>query len=129
MDYKFYCFNGEPKFIRVQKHLKNISIHNYYDLNFTLNEIETNKPKYIRRPDIKFTKPKHLDLMIKYARELSARFAFVRVDLYEANNKVYLGELTFTSINEYMPYKDRNQSIYLASFLDITQINKSLNNK
>ena len=126
LDYKFYCFNGEPKFIRVQKHLNKKSIHNYYSLNFTLNEIETIMKIYIRKPEIKFPKPKHLDLMIEYARKLSSKFCFVRVDLYEVEDIVYLGELTFTSINVYMPYKDRNQSLYLGSLLDLTKINNSL---
>ena len=126
LDYKFYCFNGEPKFIRVQKHLKGKSIHNYYNLNFTLNEIETNMPIYIRRPDIKFPRPKHLDKMIEIAKKLSEKFIFVRVDLYEVNDTIYLGELTFSSINVKMPYKDRNQSEYLGSLLDIHK--KSINN-
>lgn len=127
LDYKFYCFNGNPQFIRVQKHLKRKSIHNYYSLNFTLNEIETNMKKYIRRPDIKFPKPKNLNVMIEYAKKLSAEFAFVRVDMYEVNDTVYLGEMTFTSINVYMPYKDRNQSLYLGSLLNIKKmINNTL---
>ena len=126
LDYKFYCFNGEPKFIRVQKHLNDKSIHNYYNLDFTLNEIETNMIQYIRMPEIKFPKPKHLDLMIEYARKLSSKFTFVRVDLYEVEDTVYLGELTFTSINVYMPYKDLNQSLYLGSLLDLRKINNSL---
>lgn len=84
--------------------------------------------EYIRKPEIKFPKPKHLDLMIEYSKKLSAKFCFVRVDLYEVEDIVYLGELTFTSINVYMPYKDRNQSLYLGSLLDLTKINNSLKN-
>ena len=122
LDYKFYCFNGVPKFIRVQKHLINYKINNYYDLNFTLNDIETNLPKYYRRPDIKFPKPKNLDLMIYYCKRLSAQFTFVRVDLYEVENIVYLGELTFSPFNINMPYKDRNQSLYLGKLLDISKV-------
>ena len=126
LDYKFYCFNGEPKFIRVQKHLHDKSIHNYYNLDFTLNEIETNMKQFIRMPEIKFPKPHHLDLMIEYAKKLSSKFIFVRVDLYEVEDIVYLGELTFTSINVHMPYKDLNQSVYLGSLLDLKKINNSL---
>ena len=77
-------------------------------------------------PEIKFPKPKHLDLMIEYAKKLSSKFTFVRVDLYEVEDTVYLGELTFTSINVYMPYKDLNQSLYLGSLLDLRKINNSL---
>ena len=118
--------NGEPKFIRVQKYLpdKSAKINNYYNLDWTLNEIETNLNRYIRKPDIKFEKPKYLDLMLKYAKKLSAEFAFVRVDFYEFNEKIYLGELTFTPFNILMNYKNRNQSIYLGNLLDIKKIKK-----
>ena len=34
--------------------------------------------------------------MIEIAKILSADFDFVRVDLYEHNDKVYFGELTFS---------------------------------
>jgi len=122
LDYKFYCFNGTPKFIRVQLHFSNYSIHNYYNLDWTLNEIETNMPQYRRKPEFQFKKPKNLELMITYAKKLSAEFTFARVDLYEVNNTVYLGEITFTSINVEMPYKDINQSLYLGSLLDISKV-------
>lgn len=120
-DYKIYCFNGEPKFIRVQKNLSDNSgkINNYYNLDWTLNEIETNLPHYFRKPEIKFKKPKNLKLMLQYAKKLSKEFAFVRVDLYEIEDIVYLGELTFTPFNIRMNYKDNNQSLWLGSFLDL----------
>ena len=117
-DYKIYCFNGEPKFIRVQKNLPNKSgkINN---LDWTLNDIETNLLHYYRLPNIKFEKPKNLKLMIEYAKRLSKEFAFVRVDLYEYNNRVYLGELTFTPSNVRINFKNKNQSLWLGSLLDI----------
>jgi hypothetical protein len=121
IDYKFYCFRGNPKFIRVQKHLNNSYINNYYNLDWTLNELEIKLDNHIRKPEIKFPKPTNLDLMIEYAKKLSSRFIFVRVDLYEINNIVYLGELTFTPSNALMPFKDLNQSIYLGNLLDINK--------
>ena len=102
--------------------MKNYIINNYYSLDWNLTDIETKKKKYIRRPDIKFKKPKNLDLMIYYAKKFSERFIFVRVDLYEENDIVYLGELTFSPSNHLMPLKDKNQSIYLGSLLDIGKI-------
>ena len=82
-DYKIYCFNGVPKFIRVQKKIdKKRIINNYYDLNWNLTDIETGLPGYYRIPDFIFEKPKKLDLMIEYAKKLSAEFVFVRVDFY-----------------------------------------------
>ena len=121
VDYKFYCFRGIPKFISVQRHLKKYIISNYYNMDWTLNDIELNLEPVIRKPEIKFKKPKNLGLMIEYAKKLSSRFIFVRVDLYEINNVVYLGELTFTPSNAKMAYKNLNQSIYLGNLLDINK--------
>ena len=121
-DYKIYCFNGNPKFIRVQEFLpdKTGKINNYYNIDWTLNEIETGLGTYfVRRPDIIIRKPKHLDLMLEYAKKFSSEFAFVRVDLYEFNNTVYLGELTFTPSNNLFNNKNINQSLYLGKLLNI----------
>ena len=131
IDYEFFCFNGIPKFIRAQKLLieKNHTLlHNWYDLNWNLTDIESGIPGYFRIPEIKIEKPKNLDLMINYAKKLSKDFVFVRVDLYEVNNTVYLSELTFTPSNTLMKFKNNEQSLYLGSLLDITKIKKSLYN-
>ena len=60
--------------------------------------------------------------MIEYSKKLSKEFCFARVDLYEFNDKVYLGEITFTPFNILMNYKNLEQSIYLGNLLDITKI-------
>ena len=123
-DYKLYCFHGEPKFIRVQKHLEGMDgkINNYYDLNWKLTDIETGLKGFFRRPDIIFEKPKNLDLMIKYSKKLSEDFVFVRVDFYSINDKIYLGEMTFSPSNNYFNLKNREQSIKLGKLLDINKI-------
>ena len=123
-DYKLYCFHGEPKFIRVQKHLEGMDgkINNYYDLNWKLTDIETGLKGFFRRPDIIFEKPKNLDLMIKYSKKLSEDFVFVRVDFYSINDKIYLGEMTFSPSNNIFKLKNRNQSIKLGKLLDINKI-------
>jgi len=122
--YKVDCYNGKPKFIRAYKILpnKNYKIGNIYDLNWRLTDIETGLNHIKRDPHIKFKKPKRLKQMIEYSKKLSKEFAFVRVDFYIHNNKIYLSELTFTTSNIRMPYKNRQQSIYLGSLLDITKI-------
>ena len=40
-------------------------------------------------------KPKNYEKMIQLAESLSKNIPFVRVDLYEINEKIYFGELTF----------------------------------
>lgn len=130
-DYKIFCFNGEPKFIQVKKLIdsKNHTyLHNNYDLNWRLTEFESGLYGYIRDPNIKIKKPKNLNIMLKYSRLLSQEFVFVRVDLYEYNNRVYLGELTFTPTNSFVNWKNREQNLKIANFMDIKKIKKYLYN-
>ena len=42
--------------------------------------------------------------MIEYARILSKPFPYVRVDFYEVDGKLYIGELTFTTYGNIMTY-------------------------
>ena len=127
-DYQVYCFNNQPKFIRVSKLLvekNHTTLHNYYDLDWKLTEIDTNLRPFIRVPEIKIKKPKNLNLMLDYSKKLSVNFAFVRIDFYEINNKIYLSEMTFTPSNSLMKFKNLNQSKYLGSLIDISKIRKT----
>ena len=49
----------------------------------------------------KYPKPKLFELMKIYARKLSKDFKFVRVDLYELENEIGLGELAFIPMNSF----------------------------
>lgn len=126
-EYKIFCFNGEPKYIVLSKIHNNQHIYNYFNLNWTLTDIEHGLEGYIRDPNI-IEKPNNLNLMIEYAKELSNEFVFVRVDFYEINNTVYLSELTFSPSDNHMTFKNQEQSIYLGSLLDITKIRPYLFN-
>jgi len=91
IDYKFFCFNGEPEFIaydldRFSEHRRNI-----YDINWNLLPFEFRYPAF----DDEVKKPEKLDEMVTYARKLAQEFPFVRVDFYYVNDTIYFGELTF----------------------------------
>ena len=127
IDYEVYCFNSHPKFILVRKLLfqRNRTIlHNYYNRDWKLTDIESGRPHIYRIPGIKIKKPKNLNLMLYYSKKLSSKFAFVRVDFYEINNTVYLSEMTFSPSNVLMKFKNESQSRYLGSLLDISKVQK-----
>ena len=88
-------------------------------MNWKLTDIETGLPKFYRRPDIIFQKPKKLKLMMEYAKKLSEDFVFVRVDLYNVNDNIYLGEMTFSPSNMLFNLKNRKQSIKLGNLQNI----------
>lgn len=103
-DYKFMCFNGEVKFLWVDS-------DRYKNHKRTLFNTKWEKLKIeygVGIADYEIAKPKNFDKMLYFSELLSKGFAFVRVDFYEINNKLYFGEMTFTSgsgITEPKPYK------------------------
>ncbi|MEK4751965.1 ATP-grasp fold amidoligase family protein [Priestia sp. FSL R5-0597] len=93
-DFRFFCFNGEPKFITVDFSItdKKKTRRNLYDLNWNLMEEEISYP---RENKIKVNKPKKLNEMINLSRKLSADFPHARVDFYYIQEKIIFGEITF----------------------------------
>ena len=102
-DYKFFCFNGEPKFLYVSTGLENHKTAHIsfltLDWNFTsfqrsdFSPLET-LPK----------KPTKFDEMVEISRELSKDIPFLRVDLYQINNQIYFSELTFFPCSGFIPF-------------------------
>lgn len=69
-------------------------------------------------------KPKHLDEMITYAEKLAEDFPIVRVDLYEVNDKVYFGEMTFTCNACHMSFFTEEELLRMGQVADIKHIKK-----
>jgi len=93
MDYKFFCFNGVPKFIQANKG-RGTKRHaqNFYDTNWKILPFGKNLEPL---PGVIISQPVTFREMLEIARDLSGRFPFVRVDFYEVQGRVIFGELTF----------------------------------
>lgn len=113
-DYKFWCFNGEPKLWTINDGHGHGDIM-YYDLDG--NPVDL----YATGANDKYTKPKGFEKMIEYAKKLSAVFEFVRVDFYEVNGKIYLGELTFTPGNGLFKYKKPGAAEQVGAMLNLDE--------
>jgi hypothetical protein len=93
MDYKFFCFNGEVKFVQANKGRDtNRHAQNFYDLDWKILPFGKD---LVPLPDVDIPKPTRLQDMINMAKDLGQEFPFVRVDLYETNGEIIFGELTF----------------------------------
>ena len=123
INYKFSCFNGEPKFIRVKGNINGTNLYNIYHINWTKANIELSKENYILTN--RFEKPINLQKMIDYSKLLSSGFCFCRVDFYEVKGVLYLGEITFTPFNAHMTYKTKEMEIYLGNLIDISKLKKN----
>lgn len=121
-DYKFWCFNGNPQFFTINDGNGHGSWMNFYDMNF--NMINLKRKDFIGSPKTEIIFPSKLKDMVEYSKKLSEPFEFVRVDFYEVNGEVILGELTFTPGSGFFKYND---SSYDLKFGDLLKLNKSKN--
>jgi len=96
VDYKFYCFNGEAKYVLCcyGRSLDHRPAFYFFDKDWQLqrfNKMGKEAPEGFTMP-----KPEGMDDLFHYAEILSKPFPFVRADFYLENGKAYFGELTFT---------------------------------
>lgn len=119
IDYKIFCFSGEPKYIIVDTDRFTHHKRNVYDLNWRFKEGYTLNFEN----DIPMEKPEQLELLLKYAKKLSAGFPHVRVDLYIVDNKIYFGEMTFTNGAGFDKILPKSFDEELGSYFDISKFN------
>lgn len=122
-DYKFFCFNGKVKCFKID--FDRFSNHraNYYDKSGQLLEFgETMfKPDYTRN----LSMPINLNEMIKLAEKLSKNIAFLRVDFYEIDNKIYFGELTFFPASGFGKFTDKKWDYKLGEMIDLNGVKEN----
>lgn len=109
IDYKFFCINGEPRYLFVYKD-REINTHKFsvmaYDMNWEkCPNLVADNINHIS----KFEKPASFDEMKNIVTKLAKPYKFVRIDLYEINNRPIFGEYTFTpSIDALSPVCQEN---------------------
>lgn len=67
-------------------------------------------------------KPDNLDEMLDIARKLSKGKAHVRVDLYNVNNHIYFGELTFYTGAGFIPFTPKEYDKVLGEMLKLPSV-------
>ena len=94
IDYKFYCFNGEPTYCQVIRDRNSNETIDFYDMEWTHMPFVGLNPT-ANNGALPAKKPYELKQMIKICRILAKDIPFSRIDLYEINKKIYFGEVTF----------------------------------
>jgi hypothetical protein len=109
-DYKLYVFDGAVKLIQVSRG------------RFTHHRVRLYSPDW-RRFDVLFEfddiigdvpPPVHLDEMISAAQILGKEFDFIRIDLYDTPERLYLGELTVTPFRGLHRFRPKEFDDYLG---------------
>ena len=94
-DLKFHCFNSHGKmniFIQVDYDRFGIHRRDIFDTQWHRTAIRMGLPNN----PIPMPAPVNLDEMLTLARRIMEHFSYVRIDFYEAEGRIYFGELTFT---------------------------------
>lgn len=122
IDYKFFCFDGTPKFLYVSEGLED---HSTAKISFLSMDFQLES---FRRKDFKpfndiseVFKPINYDKMVELAKKLSANFPFVRVDIYEINGKLYFSEFTFFPCSGMLPFEPEEWDKIIGGWLKLPE--------
>lgn len=96
VDYKFYCYGGEPRYFMYSLGEAEHRVRNH-KFNMELQSIDHlfKKVEAIKAEDIEL--PSNIGEMIDIVRTLSRGFKHIRIDLYNVDGVIYVGEFTFYS--------------------------------
>ncbi|NND16167.1 MAG: glycosyltransferase [Eudoraea sp.] len=91
-DYKFFCFNGVPKFVQIDMGRGQEDLKAFYDMDWKKLAFGKGIGK---KYEGELSKPEELESMIEAVKKLAMGFPFVRVDLYNIDGRILFGEMTF----------------------------------
>lgn len=116
-DYKFFCFNGEVKVLKVDFDRFTEHRANYFDCEGKLLPFG----EVVCPPDFNktLTIPPCFDKMLRVAERLSHKIPFVRVDLYNINGSIYFGEITFYPASGWGPFIPDSWDCILGSWIEL----------
>lgn len=122
-DYKFFCFNGIPKFLFVASDRQNPTEEtkfDFFDMNWNHLPVVNGHPNSLKV----INKPTNFAEMIQVASKLSKGIPHVRVDLYNINGKIYFGELTFFHWSGMVPFEPVEWDYKFGELLSLPKQNK-----
>lgn len=114
-DYKYFCFNGEPKAMFVATDRGIDTRFDFYDIQF--NHLPF--MQHYKNATKKINKPKGFDEMVVLSKKLSKEFPHVRVDFYDVNGEIYFGELTFYHFSGFEKFEPEEYDYLFGSWLDL----------
>jgi len=117
MDYKFLCFNGIPKCSSLcWNRNKPTGLYiDFYDMDWIPMPCKIPCPTSGQT----FPKPQTYAKMVEFAEKLAKDIPFVRVDFYEVNGQLYVGELTFFPGSGYVEMEPESYNELLGSWIEL----------
>lgn len=117
-DYKWYCFDGEPKYCQVIQDRSNRETIDFFDTNWVHQEFVGLNPTADNASE-EPSRPEDLDVQIRIARELSKGIPFSRIDLYSIRGETLFGEITFYPNSGVGQFRPEKWNIQLGEYIKI----------
>lgn len=118
-DYKFFIFNGKSRimFVASDRQKKDEETKfDFFDMDYNWLPIKNGHPNSKEPPK----KPAKFELMKSLSEKLGVGFRHIRVDFYEANDKVYVGELTFYHWSGLVAFEPEKWDRTLGDWMDLS---------
>lgn len=116
IDYKWYCFNGEPLYCQVIQGRTQKETIDFFDTKWHHQEFVGLNPA-VGNSEIPPSPPLYLKEQIAIAKTLSQGIPFSRIDLYEANDKIYFGEITLYPFSGYGTFTPERFNLLIGHML------------
>lgn len=121
-DYKFFCFNGEPKLLLLcsgRDTEKHFHYEDYFDMDWNRLPIRNGWTESPVCPP----KPACFEELKMMAAKLSKGIPQVRMDFYEIDGKPYFGEYTFFNGGGFELFQPEEWEKKLGSWIDLNNLN------
>lgn len=117
-DYKFYCCNGKVKFSMIVKERgSKTQSRTFLDRDWNVLPVRRAGKFTTVAPE----KPANLEKMYQLAEILCKDFPFVRIDFYNQDGQIYVGEMTFTP-GMFLRFEPMEWDFKLGELLDISDL-------
>ena len=117
-DYKIFCFNGQPKFLSIERDRFGEHFSSYYSTDnwkkMPFNELHN--PENPAEEAV----PENLEEMLSIARKLSIGLPLLRVDLFLSGDRPYVGELTFFHGAGFERFAPEFADIMMGDMIDLS---------
>lgn len=121
-DYKWYCFNGEPKYCQVIQNRHSKETIDFFDTEWNHQEFVGLNPAAgpaAGPAAVMPRRPKHLETQIRIAHKMSKGLYFARIDLFETFDKTYFGEITFYPMSGLGVFNPEKYNLILGQMLEL----------
>ena len=117
-DYKWFCFNGEPKVLFIAQDRDNPDEEtkfDFYDMDFNHLPIKNGHPNANNINE----KPTGFEEMMELARKLSSGIPHVRVDFYNINGHIFFGEMTLFNWGGFVKFEPQEWDYIFGSWVNL----------